>query len=201
MKKFSKKSVMLFAGALMVCAMAVPSMASAASWSPLTPSTHVLDSSNLGFTAHTTPVTTGSVCPETRLHVEVFNASTIEITSMTFPQDCQGTLAATGCTVTPFATRLPWTATGISSRNVQIEGVHIDVRFETRPPAGSTPCAVNGITSTLTGTLSLGTFNNTSHHITFDNATGLTSHSPLGSAVATVTGTVRDTQQSLVLLP
>ena len=195
MKKFSKKSVMLFAGALMVCAMAVPSMASAANWSPVG-STHVLDSSNLGFISHGTPA--GSVCTRSTFHAEVFSAAVIEITSASF-LDCHGTGAAAGCITTSQATRLPWTATGPSTTNVLIEGVHIDVRFETRPPAGSVPCAVTGLTSTLTGTLGLGNFNNTSHHLTWALATGLTSHSALGSNTTTVSGTVRDTQQSLLL--
>ena len=35
MKKFSKKGVLLFAGAMALCAFVMPSMASAASWGPI----------------------------------------------------------------------------------------------------------------------------------------------------------------------
>ena len=42
MKKFSKKGVLLFAGAMAVCAFAMPSMASASSWG-VVGSHHTLD--------------------------------------------------------------------------------------------------------------------------------------------------------------
>ena len=50
MKKFSKKGVLLFAGAMAVCAFVLPAVASAATWGPA-PSHHVLDSPNFGFTS------------------------------------------------------------------------------------------------------------------------------------------------------
>ena len=49
MKKLSKKGVLLFAGAMAVCAFAMPAMASASSWG-VVGTHHTLTSSNLGFT-------------------------------------------------------------------------------------------------------------------------------------------------------
>ena len=55
MKKFSKKGVLLFVAAMALCAFAMPSAASAASWARSVSTT--LDSPNVGFTG-TTPTGT-----------------------------------------------------------------------------------------------------------------------------------------------
>jgi hypothetical protein len=197
MKKFSRKSALLFAGVMALCAFAMPSMASAASWGVIgTP--HALDGPGLGFVSHTSSGIAGSSCAETQFNTDVTSAAVLTITSTTF-KNCSGTGIATGCTVTPVGTRLPWQATGVSTTDVRIDNVHIDVRFETRPPAGGTACALNGINVTLTGTLLGGRWDSAGSQVTYTNATGLIGHSILGSSVATVTGTIRDTPGTLTL--
>jgi hypothetical protein len=202
MKKFSKKSVLLFAGAMTVCAFAMPSIASAASWGVIG-SEHTLHSANLGFTADVTPIgAIGSSCAESTFTIDVRNAAALTITSATF-RNCTGFGGAVGdCTVTPVATNLPWTATGTTTSNIQINGVRIDVRFETKPGAAAGSCAfVHNQDILVTGTLNSGVWDPAAHQVTYNQATGLVGHNAqLGNNVPlTVTGTIRDTQQTLTL--
>jgi hypothetical protein len=199
MKKFSKKGVLLFGVVLMVCAFVVPSMASAASWGVIG-STHVLDSSDLSFLGHTTSGTLGEVCADSQFHVDVRSAAILTITSASF-KNCMGIgTLGTNCTVTRTSTRFPWSATGASTTNVQIHDVHIDVKYENTPGNAST-CALSGALFTWTGTLNSGSWNAATHSVTFTNATGLvaTSASLPGVANVTVSGTIRDTAQTLTL--
>jgi hypothetical protein len=199
MKMFSKRGVLLFGAALMVCAFAVPSMASAASWGVIG-STHVLDSSDLSFLGHTTSGTLGEVCADSQFHSDVRNTAILTITSASF-KNCMGTGAlGANCTVTRTSTRFPWSATGASTTNVQIHDVHVDVKYE-NTPGNPTACAVNGAIVTWTGTLNSGSWNASTHSVTFTNATGLvaTSTSLAGVTNVTVSGTIRDTAQTLTL--
>lgn len=196
MKKLSKKSVLLFAGVLSVCAFMVPSMASAAGFDPA--GTHLLDSSNpahrLSF--NVPAINAGSTCAEATFDVDVFTTGHATITSGLF-RNCMGTNAAVNCTVTAVGTRFPWTVTPLSTTNVTIDGVHVDAFFE-NTPGNATACALPG-NVTLTGNLTGGTVDNATHEIAFNGAAGLTAHiAPLAMSLpATVTGTLRDTQQTL----
>jgi hypothetical protein len=185
MKLFSKRSVVLFAGVMAVCAFAVPSMASAATWGPAS-SEQTLTSTDLFFT--TDPgLTTGSTCSVAQFTATV-TATRLDITSATFDR-CVGEAGLANCTATPVAQRLPWTATPTTP--VVIDGVHISVLFEHKP--GVANCPAPGAISTLTGNLQGGTFNDTTHTLHFLNATGLTSHLIGGaSSSTTVTGTITD---------
>ncbi len=201
MKKFSKKGALLFAGVMAVCAFAMPAMSSASSWAPLT-SEHTLHSANLGFTA-TDPVLGGisSSCAESTFTVDVRNAAQLAVTSTSF-RNCTGQGGAIGdCTVTAAGTNTTtWTGTGITTSNVTIDNVRIDVTFENKP--GSSNCLnVNGASIILTGNLGGGQWNgNAAHSVTYSNDEGLVSHGATGNGtVATVTGTIRDTQQTLTL--
>jgi hypothetical protein len=69
----------------------------------------------------------------------------------------------------------------VTTTDIRIHDVAIDVRFETTPPAGSVACANNGTTVTLTGTLGLGIGTQTvwdavAKRVTFTNTTGLAAH-------------------------
>jgi hypothetical protein len=205
MKKFSKKGVLLLAGAMAVCAFVTPSMASAASWGVIG-TEHTLHSSNIAFTADITPVGAfASSCGESTFTVDVRNAATLTVTSASF-RNCTALGTGIGdCTVTPVATNLPWAATGVTTSNIQIHDVRIDVRFETRPGGGAGSCTnVHNVDLPLTGTLSSGVWSSTGHEISYNQATGLVLHRlfhpNLGNATpVTVSGTMRDTQQSLAL--
>jgi hypothetical protein len=194
MKKFSKKSVLLFAAAMAVCAFAMPSMASAASWSPIN-SEHTLDSANTGFSS----AAITSVCSVSQFTATVnATGSALSISSALF-RGCTATgPAPVGvCTATSVGTGFPWAATPVSTNNIQIHNINIDVRFENHP--GSTACGINGATTSLTGTLSSGgTFFDNTHVLHLTSAPGLTSVSPqLGDQQAFGNGTIRDTQQTL----
>jgi hypothetical protein len=198
MRKFSRKGILLFAGVMALCAFAVPSMASASSWGTIG-TEHTLTSNNLSFFAHTAIGSIGSSCADSRFTVDVRSAAELTITSGAF-NNCSGTFNATGCTVTATGTSFHWGGTGTTLTNVQISGVRVDVRFETRPggPLGS--CAVENQDVVLTGTLNSGSWISAGHEAVYTNATGLTSHSAaLGSSVATVSGTIFDTAGTLTL--
>jgi hypothetical protein len=193
MKKFSKKSVLLFAAAMAVCAFAMPSMASAASWSPIN-SEHTLDSANTGFSS----AAITSVCSVSQFTATVnATGSALSISSALF-RGCTATgPAPVGvCTVTSVPTGLPWAATAVSTNNIQIHNINIDWRFENHP--GSAACGISGATTSITGTLIAGPFFDNTHVLHLTSAPGLTSVSPqLGDQPLFGNGTIRDTQQTL----
>ena len=206
MKRLPQKSALLFGAVLMVCAFVVPSMALAATWQTNGSVTHQLFSSNFSVTS-TLPAHFGWSCAATEFDVDVANVTTLELTSASF-QNCSGTLMATGCTVTATGTSFPWTVTAPTTTSIEIHGVRIDVRYETKPPAGGTGCALNGVTTILTGTLTGGVWDpsgtGADRRLTFNGAAGLTDHllhpgMPF-SGPARVTGTFRDTTETLNLI-
>jgi hypothetical protein len=192
MKKFSQKSLLLFGVMLAVSAFVVPSMASAASWFQVG-TTHQLFSSNLSFTAHTSPLggEAGSSCAASEFDADVRSAQVLTITSGRF-NNCTGTFAAANCVATPRFTG-HWSATAISTTNIQIHDVIVDVLFE-----GGANCVANGATAVLTGTISGGAvWQPAANDALFSNATGLTAHFPGLSSSTTVNGTLRDTSNTL----
>jgi hypothetical protein len=200
MNTFFKKSAVLFGGALAICAFAVP-MASGASWA-VVGTTHVLASSDLSFTAtNAGGVSLGSQCLDSEFHADVTSASVLTITGAAF-RNCMGTLVAGNCTTTATAQNLPWTATAVTTTNIQIHGIDVNVAFE-NTPGNPTACAINGATSRLTGTLTGGSWDPSSvganRRVTFNHASGLTSHSVAlaGPTAAFVTGAFRDTAATL----
>jgi hypothetical protein len=201
MKPLSKKGMSLFGAALAVCVFAVPSMASASSWGVIG-STHTLISANLGYVAHgqTAPVTW--TCLSSQFHVNVANAAALRVTGVAF-RSCSTIGLFGGCTVTPTATQLPWTITGTTTSNIQIEGLNMDLRFETLPPGGGSSCFQHNQNVTWTGTLNGGVWNAAQHEMNYTAATGTTLHGLFSSTHAaapmTVMGTIRDTSQTLTL--
>jgi hypothetical protein len=190
MTKLSQGSVMLFSLMLLICT-SVPSLASAASWSPVA-TTHQLFSNNLTFMAHTGPVgLAGWRCAGSEFDAEVITANTIVTTSEHF-SNCTGLIGFANCATTVVSTRL-WFATAASTTNIPIHNIDVDVLFE--GPA----CAADGLKVLLTGTLTGGSWNSSGNEAVYTNATGLTLHY-LGvgmSSSVTATGTIRDTTNTL----
>jgi hypothetical protein len=197
MKKMSTKGALLFGAVMAICAFALPSMASAASWS-VVGTTHQLVSTNLVIDPTTSPVSW--TCADSELDVDVASAATLEITGASF-RACGGLQGGAGCLVTTTGTRFPWTVTAPTTTNIQIHGIHIDARFENN---GGFACPVAGLTFTVTGTLSGGTWDpsatGASRRITLNQETGTTSHTSVGSPIPTeIGGTFRDTAGTLNL--
>jgi hypothetical protein len=202
MKKFSKKGVLLFAGAMALCAFMMPSMASASSWG-VVGTHHVLDSPNIGFTSLSPSL--GSItssCTRSSFTSNVSSTQNLEITTGTFGGLCTAVGPGIGtCTATPVGTKFPWTATPVTTENIQLHGVHIDIFFENVPGLGNSCLNVAGQNLTITGTLTTGRWTgNASHSLDFSNSEGLVSHSALGNnQQITTRGLITDTQNSLVI--
>jgi len=197
MKKLSKKSVLLFASVMALCAFAMPSMASAASWGTIN-TNHVLDSPDLAFNAPL--LGGGSSCANSSFNTDVRSAAVLTVTSGTFT-NCSGTGGNANCAVTVTPTGFPWLGTGVSQTDLRIDRVNIDVVFN-----GPAPCAVPGVKISLTGTLGTGAASESAwdvlaHQVTLTNTHGLTAH-VVGTATSvptTVNGRIRDTAQTLTL--
>jgi hypothetical protein len=183
MKKFSKKAVLLFAGAMALCAFAMPSMAAASSWGIV--GTHqTLDSPDVGYTSTTAVGTIVAQCTNSSLTTDVTSAQNLTITTGTFGGQCTALIAGSAtCNMSLNATRFPWRATAVTTNNIQIHGVHIDQRFS-QSALGTCPAALIGQNLTITGTLTGGrwTGNNAGQReIILSNAEGLVQHSALGN--------------------
>ena len=204
MKTLLQKSALLFGAMLAVCAMAMPSLASAASWSP-GGTTHKLFMPDLVISTTVGSSTTAAVgCTASELDADVVSASTIEITGGSL-QDCRGlapSIAAT-CTVTATATQFPWTVTAPTTTTIQIHGIRVDMTLENPPMFAS--CHAGGVNLTWTGTLTGGTWDpsatGANRRITFDTQPGTSLHSTIGAfGAAKVSGSLRDTTGTLDLL-
>jgi hypothetical protein len=195
MKKFFKKGVVLFIAAMALCAFVKPSMTGAATWSAIG-SEHTLDSSNLGFVTSSSPLgAIDSQCTSSSFTATVVSPSRLDFTAVTFGGDCTAHGPSIGtCNMDLTAQKLPWTATALSSTDVQIHGMHITVVFTQTMP--DTTCNIPGADVTVTGTVT-GAWSNASSHLTLSNAEGLTGHSVVGPMVLTARGTLRDTSQTL----
>jgi hypothetical protein len=196
MRKFSKKGAVIFGAALAVCAFVMPSMASALSWGTVG-SAHTLTATNLGFIVHTTSGTAGSTCKDVNFTSNVATAARLTITAATF-SNCTGQGAlGTSCGATAAPTGLPWSATGVTTNNVQIHAVDIDVAF-------TGACALANTSSRVTGTLTSGTWTGNGagqHSVNLNTGAGLSAHTALGTFPITITGggLVVDRQQTLTL--
>ena len=180
MKQFSKKGALLFAGAMAVCAFALPAAASASSWGPFNLHT-TLHSPNLGFTSTLFAPTTSS-CTQSSFTAKVTSAADLQITAGSLGGLCTfvSSLGPGTCTMTTAPT-FPWTATAVTTSNIQIHRVNLGITFENRP--GGTECRApfNGSTAAITGNLSGGNWtSNATATMDFNNSEGLLFHSSLG---------------------
>jgi hypothetical protein len=198
-KKLSKKSVMLFVGVMAVAAFAMPAMASAANWG-IVGSAHTLTSTNLSF--NVAAIGAGSSCADSQFNADVRSAAVLTVTSATFTS-CTGTGGAVHCAATVRGTNFHWSGTGLTTTDIRINGVNVDVLFEQKP-GDPTACGQFAGNVSLTGTLGTGAAGATvwdaaAHQVTITGAEGLTAHGSFGSLPATVTGTIRDSAQTLTL--
>ncbi len=198
MKKFLKKGVLLFVAAMALCAFAMPSMASASSWG-VVGSEHTLDSTTpVGFSAAALGIF--SDCARSQFTVTVTSTANIEIDSANFTGcTATGGAATVGlCTVTTTSTNLPWTATAVTTSNIQIHGVNIDLTYENHP--GSSSCIAAGLKQQITGTLTGARWhgNGAERTIELNGADGLVAHGgPISPTALAITGTIFDTQATL----
>jgi hypothetical protein len=196
MKKFSKKGLLLFAAAMAVCAFVMPGMASAASWGPTGLHT-ALDSPNFGFTA--TSPTFGRVttsCTRSSFTANVVSATNLNISTAFFGGHCAWVFPdiPTTCTATTQSTNLPWRATAVSTSNIQIHGVDIDILFESSATNACTVLA--GQTGRITGTLTSGRWTGNAagqREVDFADAPGLTLHAAFVGAALSARGTIGST--------
>jgi hypothetical protein len=201
MKTLSKKSVLLLA-AITVCVIAVPSMASAASWG-VVGTEHTLDSPNFSYrlSLGLNGVDVAS-CTATSFTTTVTNSAFLTVTSAAFKTCVSNTDSGFSghCTTTWTGTHFPWYVTGTTT-NVQILGMYIDVRYDSLTSGSS--CTLAGTDVTLTGSLTGGQWTGNGagqHEVTFANDSGLRAHGPWFFAIDTPTsGTLRDTAQTLTL--
>jgi hypothetical protein len=212
MKKFSRKGVLLFAGVMALCAFVLPSMASAASWSPTGGGPdQTLDSADVGFTGSSGvfgPVV--SSCTRSSFTGVVASAQTLNITAAQFGGHCNAIFPGVGptgttCTATAAPTNTPWQATATTTTNIQIHNIRIDVTFENTP--GNPACATAGLAGRsviITGTLTNGVWTGgNDRRIIYSDAEGLVSHSAAtaeNNRPVTVRGTFTSTG-SLNVLP
>jgi hypothetical protein len=183
MKTFSKKGILLFAAAMALCAFVLPSMASAASWTPIGGADQRFDSADIGYTLSSAvfgPVI--SSCTRSSFTGQVVSAQTMNITAAVFGGHCVAIFAAVGggttCTLTLAGTNLPWQATATTTTNIQIHNVRIDATFENTP--GNASCANAGLagrSNLITGTLRNGVWTGgNDRRIIYSNAEGLVTH-------------------------
>jgi len=178
MIKLSKKSLLLFV-------VAVASMASASSASAVTfdgVGQHTLTSSNLGFDQAGVG---SSSCAHTVFEVDVTGA-TATVTGVTFT-GCVGTSGLLSGPANVSGLGFPWeiTTLGVAGQ-VTIDDVTVTADFTSV-----------GIPVKLEGPL-VTPFNNATHTATFTGQT-LTTTSPIGTGTATITGSLRDVQQTLTV--
>jgi hypothetical protein len=184
-----KSNATLWAVVVAICAFAVPSSATAASWGVIG-TAHTLTSTNLTSTAHLSGGgTIGETCATTQLQADVMDASIVTVTNASFT-NCTGTGVGGDCLVTKRAVDLPWR---ITISTFALHG-HIETIYENK--ASGPPCPTP-ITMTWKGLTRPGTWNAALHQISYANATGWTATSALGNLPATVTGTIRDVAQTL----
>jgi len=195
MKKFSKKGVLLFAAAMALCAFALPTTAGALSWDPLG-TNQTVTSPDVGFTTNLPGLlATVSSCNSSTFGVTVAAAASanLEVTTATFGGHCVTTFGAGPvCTSDAVGSNFPWTITALSTSNVRLDRVHINVTFTTSAtcPAGFP----GGNSVTITGsTTSGGSWNPATDELILSNAEGLSSHSALtGTTPITARGTFTD---------
>ena len=167
-----KKSMLLLGSVLALCAFVLPSVASAASWSPVGTTDGRIDSGNLGFSI---AGPSGSSCTASSFTGVVHTASVATITGASFA-NCHSNLGAgVGCTTTATGTNFPWRLTPTDTTRIEIHGVDIDVYFETTPgnPGG---CAQTGLNLRLTGTLIASFTPGPPRVFDFNGASGLSAH-------------------------
>lgn len=153
------KAILTLAAAMALCTLAMPSPASAASWT-VVGTEHTLDSPNLGFTGTTGFGALVAQCTSSSLTGTVASGANLAITAATFGRNCTANFAGGNiCTMTLAATRFPWTMTAVTTSTVSLEGFTAFMVTEQSPANNCFPF-FNGTFWTITGSVS-GTWNAT----------------------------------------
>ena len=202
MKKLSTKGILRFAGAMAACAFVLPSVALASSWGPIGGPDHVLDSPNIGFVGVFSGEGVTSRCTSSSFTATVRSAADMQITAGSF-NGCTWSGASVGnCTMTWTPTGFPWTATAVTTSNLQIHNIDIDVTFENAPGTGASCFGFfPGAKATFTGTLTGGNWTGGGQHsLDFNSSTGLLWHWAVGNNIPfTLTASLSDTRQTLTV--
>ena len=186
----SKRNMLLLGAVMALCAFVLPSVASAASWTPVGTTDGRLDSGNFGFSIPA--LASGTACTSSTFGVTVDSAAVATVTGVSI-NNCHGDIGSgVGCTLTTTATNLPWRATAVNTTNIQVHGLEMDVSF-VQTPGTLGECANDGLPIRITGTATA-SFTAGGRIADFNGATGLVVHIPgvgslpavgRGSAVAT----------------
>jgi len=203
MIKTMTKSLALAAAIAAMGAIAIPSMASAATWSPLD-TVHTLTSpSSITFNIQGVSSTSTFSCssgPRFSAQVRTPASSLMDMTS-TSTLSCTGTTNSFApCNVALAMNGLPlWNVDGTSTTNVKVNSVNIEATFTSKP--GQT-CGLAGGVWTITGQLAGGVWSNLTRSLAFTNGTGLTFQGPTGPWAVTVTASefIKDTTSPFVSL-
>lgn len=195
LKNLSKRRGMFALATIAACVLVMPSAGSAANWSPIG-STHALDASTFAFFAGGA-ITAGATCSTVRFHTHVQSGAVLTITGASF-SGCTGTGGITACSATVTPTKLPWSATALVSNSLRIDGFHIGAAFT----GASCPLPTTAtVTGSIIGSSSSSTWDFFTHTMTFNNATGLSTHfgAGVGTFPTTATTALRDTTQTLTI--
>jgi hypothetical protein len=190
LKMVSKKSMLLLGAVLALCAFVLPSVASAASWTPVGTTDGRIHSNNLGFSIMAT--TSGAFCTSTAFSVTVDSALVATITGASF-ENCHGDRGTSvGCTMTMAGTNFPWRMTAVATNNIQIHGIDIDISIE-QTPGTLGECVLQNtnlrVTGTATASFTPGPAGDRTIDFTGGPAGALVVHIPgLGTAIAALTG-------------
>jgi hypothetical protein len=191
MIKTMTKSLALATAIAALTAIAIPSMASAAAWSPLNTYHNLSSPSNITFN-----VNLGGGSPPTAIScssgptfgalVRTTASPIMDLTSTTANLPCTGTGLFAGCNFALGMIGLPvWNVDGTSTTNVKVNSVNIEGKVIGTPCSGSVP------PFTLSGTLAGGVWSNLNRSLAFTNGTGLTWR-PGGGSTYPVTVTANE---------
>jgi hypothetical protein len=175
LKMVSEKSMLLLGVAMALCAFALPSVASAGSWSPVGTTDGRIDSGNLGFSVPA--VNGGTACTASTFSVTVHSGARATITGASFANCHANVGLSVGCTTTATGTNFPWQLTPTNTTRIEIHGLDIDVSFETTPGTLD-ECAYTGTNIQLTGTVIASFTPGPPRTFDFNGATGLFTHIP-----------------------
>ncbi len=163
------KKTTLVAVITAMAAIAVPAMASAATWKPVNTNKTLISTNNTTYATNVAgPAYFDFVCSGSTLgtHVRLPLSSTLDITSASYTGCVGGPNTVYPChgnPVTVTATGLPWAAT--STVNGVSYTEHLDVTYS--------PACVGGVgTFTVDGPV-VGTYNNATHTLTSHAGTGM----------------------------
>lgn len=123
-------------------------------------------------------------------------SSIVDVTSATF-SGCTAAPSWPNCTVTQTATSLPWTMEAVALTDVRLKVGGVKAKFTTTP--GSLySCSFAGLEFSFSGTLEGGSWNSSTHAVTYNTAGKLTSPTFPGAPIVE-TATLKNGAGTLTL--